>query len=166
MPTEISPWIDRLRPHRLAIGIATLLVALAVALAWVAWRWSVAEDRMEMLQKQADAGFLRAPSSNRTVRIDLRNPGTATIGGGEFPERVDFLLNARSDRYTRFRVSLLRDDGTLVLRADQLVRDSNLDLRLSLNSSVLPQGGYVLRVEGHARGGKLERFAEGRIRAL
>lgn len=164
MPTEISPWIERLRPHRLAIAIGTLLGVLAVALAWVAWRWGVAEDRMAMLQAQADAGFLQAPSSNRIVRLDLRNPGTATIGGGEFPERVDFLLNARSDRYSRFRVSLLRDDGTLVLHADQMVRDSNLDLRFSLNSSVLPQGGYVLRVEGHARGGKLERIAEASLR--
>jgi len=160
MPTEISPWIERLRPHRLAIAIGTLLAVLAIALAWVAWRWGVAEDRMAMLQAQADAGFLQAPSSNRTVRIDLRNPGTATIGGGEFPERVDFLLNARSDSYSRFRVSLLREDGTLVLHGDQMVRDSNLDLRFSLNSSLLPQGGYVLRVEGVARGGKLERFAQ------
>lgn len=165
MPTEISPWIDRLRPHRLAIAVGTLLAALAVALAWVAWRWGIAEDRMAMLQARAEAGFLQAPTSSRTVRIDLRNPVTATIGGGEFPERVDFLLNARSDRYARFRASLLRDDGTLVLHADQLVRDSNMDLRLSLNSSVLPRGGYVLRVEGYVRGGKLERFAEARIRA-
>ena len=51
MPTEISPWIERLRPHRLAIAIAALLVALAVALAWVAWRWGVTEDRMAMLQR-------------------------------------------------------------------------------------------------------------------
>jgi hypothetical protein len=165
MPTEISPWIERLKPHRLAIGAAVLIFALAVSLAWVAWRWGVAEDRMAMLQKQAAVGFLQAPSSNRTVRIDLRNPGTATIGGGEFPERVDFLLNARSDRYARFRVSLLREDGTLVLHADQLVRDSNLDLRLSLNSSVLPQGDYVLRVEGYGRRGNLEHFAETRMRA-
>lgn len=166
MPTEISPWIERLRPHRLAIGVGVLLVALAVALAWVAWRWGVAEDRMAMLQVQADAGFLQAPSSNRTVRIDLRDPVQVSIGGGEFPERVDFLLNARSDRHARFRVSFLRDDGTLVLHADQMVRDSNLDLRLSLNSSVLPQGGYVIRVEGYARGGKLEPLAEARLAVI
>jgi hypothetical protein len=166
MPTEIGPWIDRLREHRLAIAAATALVALIVALVWVAWRWGVAEDRMAMLQKQADAGFLQAPSSTRTVRVDLRNPGTVSIGGGEFPERVDFLLNARSDRYARFRVSLLRHDGTLVFRADQLVRDSNLDLRLSINSSALPQGNYVLRVEGYARGGRTEPFSEVSVRAL
>jgi hypothetical protein len=160
MPTEIGPWIDRLREHRLAIAAATALVALIVALVWVAWRWGVAEDRMAMLQKQADAGFLQAPSSTRTVRVDLRNPGTVSIGGGEFPERVDFLLNARSDRYARFRVSLLREDGTLLLHAEQLVRDSNQDLRLSLNTSLLPAGRYALRVDGYGRGGGLEPFAE------
>ncbi len=166
MPTEIGPWIDRLREHRLAIGAATVLVALVVALVWVAWRWGVAEDRMAMLQKQADAGFLQAPSTNRTVRVDLRRPGTVTMGGGDFPERIDFLLNARSDRYARFRVSLLREDGTLVFHADHMVRDSNMDLRLSLNSSVLPQGGYLIRVEGYARGGRTERFAESALRVV
>jgi hypothetical protein len=164
MPTEISPWIERLRPHRLAIGVGVLLVTLAVALAWVAWRWGVAEDRMAMLQAQAEAGFLKAPTMSRTVRIDLRAPGTVSVGGGEFPERIDLRVNARSERYARFRASLARDDGTLLFHADQLVRDSNQDLRLSLNTSILPQGDYVLRIDAYGRGGKLERFAEARLR--
>lgn len=163
MPTEIGPWIDRLREHRLAIGAATALVALVVALVWVAWRWGVAEDRMDMLQKQADAGFLQAPSSNRTVRVNLRGPTPVAAGGSGFPERIDFLLNARTTRFARFRVSLLREDGTLLFHADQMVRDSNFDLRLSLNTSLLPQGSYVIRVEGYARGSKREPFAEARL---
>jgi hypothetical protein len=165
MHTEISPWIERIRPHRLAIGIGAGVLLLAVALAWVAWRWGVAEDRMALMQKQAEAGFLQAPSTNRTVRIDLRAPRAVSVGGGDFPERVDFLVNARTQRYVRFQVSLLREDGTLVFRADQMVRDSNQDLRLSLNTSMLPQGSYVLRVEGNGRGGKLERFGEAQLRA-
>jgi hypothetical protein len=165
MHTEISPWVERLKPHRAAIGIGALLLVLAVALAWVAWRWSVAEDRMELMQKQAEAGFLQAPSSNRTVRIDLRQPGVVSVGGRDFPERVDLRINARTTRYARFRVSLLRDDGTLLLHADQMVRDSNQDLRLSLNTSVLPAGRYVIRVEAYARGGKLVPFAEARVSA-
>lgn len=166
MPTEISPWIERLRPHRLAIGTGVLVVALAVALAWVAWRWGIAEDRMAMLQEQADAGFLQAPSSSRRVRVDLRASTPVSVGGGEFPERVDLFVNARTGRYARFRVSLLRDDGTLVVHADQVVRDSNWDLRLSFNSSMLPQGGYLIRVEGYARDGKLQPLGEARMRVL
>lgn len=129
MPTEISPWLERLRPHRARIGAGGLVLALALALAWTAWRWGIAEDRMAMLQKQADAGFLQAPSSTRTVNIDLRDPGAVSIGGGDFPERVDFLLNAHSDRYARFRVNLLRHDGTLVLRARRTGASSEVDLR-------------------------------------
>ena len=164
MHTEISPWIERIRPHRLAIGIGAAMLVLVVALVWVAWRWGVAEDRMEIMQRQADAGFLQAPSTTRTVRIDLRAPRAVSVGGGDFPERVDFVLNARTPRFSRFRVSLLREDGTFLLHADQQVRDSNLDLRLSVNSSMLPAGAYVLRVEGYARGGKLERLGEAPLR--
>jgi hypothetical protein len=164
MHTEISPWIERIKPHRLTIGIGATMLVLVVALVWVAWRWGVAEDRMEIMQRQADAGFLQAPSGARPVRIDLRSPGIIAVGGRDFPERIDLRMDARSDRYARFRVSLLREDGTLLLHADQLVRDSNQDLRLSFNTSLLPTGGYLVRVEGYARGGKLERFAEAQLR--
>jgi hypothetical protein len=164
MHTEISPWVEKLSPYRLVIAIGAAGLVLVVALAWVAWRWSVAEDRMEILQKQAEAGFLQAPSTNRTVRIDLRAPALVSVGGNGFPERLDLLLNARTDRYARFRVSLLRDDGTLLVHADQMVRDSNNDLRLSFNTSMLPDGAYLIRIDGYARGGKLERFSEARMR--
>ena len=165
MHTEISPWVEKLSPYRLVIAIAAAGLVLVVALAWVAWRWSVAEDRMELMKKQAEVGFLQAPSTNRTVRIDLRAPASVSVGGGEFPERVDFVLNARTDRYARFRVSLLRDDGALLVHADHLVRDSNFDLRLSFNTSMLPPGHYLVRVEGYARDGRLEHFAEARLSA-
>ena len=163
MHTEISPWVEKLKPHRLTIGAVALLVVLLVALIWVAWRWGVAEDRMEIMQRQAEAGFLQAPSSNRTVRVDLRAPRAISIGGGEFPERIDVLFNARTKQYARFRMSLLRNDGTLLVHADQMVRDSNFDLRISFNTSILPAGAYLIRVEGYGRGSKLERFAEARL---
>lgn len=160
MPTEISPWVEKLKQHRVVVGTATALLVLVVALIWVAWRWGVAEDRLEMLEAKAAVGFLQAPSSNRTLRIDLRSPRLVSVDGGGFPQRIDLLLNARTHQYARFRVSLVRDDDTLLVHADQMVRDSNNDLRLSFNTSMLPDGRYLIRVEGYARGGKMERFAE------
>ncbi len=163
MPTEISPWIERLKEHKVVIGTTTALVVLVVALVWVAWRWGVAEDRMELLEAKAAAGFLQAPSSTRNLRIDLRSPRLIALDGGGFPQRIDLLLNARTKQYARFRVSLVRADGTLLVHADQMVRDSNDDLRLSFNTSMLPDGRYEIRVEGYARGGSMERFAEAPI---
>jgi hypothetical protein len=164
MHTEISPWVEKLSPYRLVIAIGTAFLVLLVALIWVGWRWSVAEDRMAMMKKQAETGFLQAPSSSRTLRIDLRAPGVSNVGGSGFPERVDLYVKARTKAYARFRLSLLRDDGTLIVHADQVVRDSNDDLRLSFNTSMLPAGGYVVLVEGYARGGKLARFGEAKLR--
>ena len=160
MPTEISPWISKLREHRVVVATATALLVLLIALVWVAWRWGVAEDRMEMLEQQAATGFLQAPSSTRTVRADLRAPRLIPIDGGGFPQRIDLLINARTKQYARFRVSLVRDDGTLLVHADHMVRDSNNDLRLSFNTSMLPDGRYEIRVEGYARGGRMERVGQ------
>ena len=68
-----------------------------------------------------------------------------------------------SDRYERFRIALLRDDGTAILHAERLARDSNGELHLGFNTSMLPDGIYRLRVEGYTRRGELERFAEARL---
>jgi hypothetical protein len=160
MPTEISPWVEKLSPYRQAIAAGAVLVVLIGAIAWLAYRWNVADDRLALLQQQADAGFLQAPSTSRTVRIDLHAPRAVSVGGVGFPERVDLLVNARTDRYARFRMSLLRDDGTLIVHADQMLRDSNNDLRLSFNSSILPAGAYRVRVEGYLRAGEAQFMAE------
>ena len=164
MHTEISPWLEQLKQHKVAAGAAGLLLALAIGLAWVGWRWGIALDRLELLERRAAEGFLQAPSTNRTVRVDARAPRVISAASGGFPERIDVLFNARTKQYARFRMSLLRSDGTLLVHADQMVRDSNYDLRLSFNTSMLPAGEYVLRVDGYARGGKLERFAEATVR--
>ncbi|HEX9706653.1 MAG TPA: hypothetical protein VGA24_03350 [Steroidobacteraceae bacterium] len=166
MPTEISPWVEKLKEHKVVVGTAAALLVLVIALIWVAWRWGVAEDRLEMLEEKAAAGFLQAPSSNKTVRVDLRSPRLVAIDRGGFPQRIDLLINARTNQYSRFRVSLVREDGTLLIHADQMVRDSNYDLRLSFNTSMLPDGRYEIRVEGYARGGKRERFGEARMQVM
>jgi hypothetical protein len=163
MRTEISPWLEWLERHKLVAGVAAAMTALVVALAWVSYRWNIATDRLEMLEQRAAAGFLQAPSSSRTVRVDPRSPRPIAIGRGDFPERIDLRFNARTSRHARFRMSLVREDGTLLVHADQMVRDSNHDLRLSFNTSILPAGQYLVRVEGYARAGKLTPFAEVRV---
>ena len=166
MPTQATAWLEKLQQPKVLAGIAGLVLMLLIALVWVVWRWGIAEDRFEMLEKKAAEGFLQAPSSTRTVRVDPRARQLVSVDSGGFPQRVDLLIAARSDRFERFRVSLVRDDGTLVLHADRMVRDSNDDLRLSLNTSILPDGKYVIRIEGYARGGKTERYAEARMQVM
>ena len=163
MQHEYTPWIEKLQePRTLMAGIG-LLALLLLAVLFVFWRWGITRDRYEMLEKQAGLGFIQAPSSTRTVKVDPRVARQISIDGGGLPQRIDLLINARSDHFQRFRVSLLRDDGTLLLHADRVTRDSNNDLRLSFNTSLLPNGAYRIRVEGYERGGKLVKFDEARM---
>jgi hypothetical protein len=166
MQTQVPAWLEKVQQPKVLAGIAGLVLMLLVALVWVVWRWGIAEDRFEMMEKKAAEGFLQAPSSTRTVRVDPRTGQLVSVNSSGFPQRIDLFIAARSDRFERFRVSLVRDDGTLVLHADRMVRDSNNDLRLSLNTSILPDGKYLIRVEGYTRGGEMERYAEARMQVM
>jgi hypothetical protein len=119
-----------------------------------------------MLQQQAAVGFLRPPSSTRTLRIDPRATRIAKIDVAGLPQRIDLLIAVATDRYVQFRVSLLREDGTALLHAERLARDSNGDLRISLNSTLLPNGPYRIRIEGHNWRGELQPVAEAQFQLM
>lgn len=160
MQSEVPAWLEKFQQPKALAGIAGLVLVLVLMLVWVAWRWGIAEERYELLEKKAAEGFLVAPSSTRSVRIDPRASRVVGVGGGDLPQRVDLMIATVTSSYDRFRVSLVRDDGTLVMHADRMARDSNNDLRLSLNTSVLPPGRYRLKIDGYSRRGDLESFEE------
>lgn len=163
MHVEFPEWMTRHQRPEVLAGGAVLILVLALALCWTAWRWNIALDRLEMLQQQAAVGFLRAPSSTRTVRIDPRAARVTGISAGKMPQRIDLAIAVNTDRYERFRLALARDDGTALLRTERLARDSNGDLHLSFNTSLLPDGMYRISIEGYTRRGELQPFAEARL---
>ena len=163
MKLEFPDWKARLQQPRVLAGAAGFVLLLVLALSWTAWRWNIATDRLAMLEKQAAEGFLLPASRTQGVRIDPRESRIAGIDVSGLPQRIDLSIAATTDRYERFRVSLLRDDGTALLHAERLVRDSNGDLRISINSTLLPDGIYRIRIEGYNWQGRLHPFAEARL---
>jgi hypothetical protein len=163
MHVEFPEWMARYQTPQILAGSAAVVLVLALALAWTAWRWNIALDRLEMLQAQAAEGFLRPPSSTQTLRINPRAGGLAGIDAGGLPKRIDLAIAVINDSHERFRISLSRDDGTALLRTERLAPDSNGNLHLSLNSSMLPDGIYRLRIERYTRRGELQRYAESRL---
>jgi hypothetical protein len=163
MKVEYPEWMARYQKPQVLIGAAALILVLALAFVWTAWRWNIALDRMEMLKAQAAEGFLRPPSSTQTVRIDARAGGLTGIDAGGLPKRIDLAIAVRSDRYARFRIALSREDGTALLHTERLAPDSNGNLHLSFNSTLLPSGFYKLRIQGYSRRGELLPFAETRL---
>jgi len=163
MNIEYPEWMATYQKPQVLAGGAALILALAAALLWTAWRWNIALDRMEMMQAQAAVGFLQPPSSTQTRRIDPRTGGLIGIDAGGFARRVDLAIAVNSERFERYRIALSRDDGTALLHAERLAPDSNGDLHLGFNTSMLPDGIYRLRIEGYTRRGELQSFAQARI---
>jgi hypothetical protein len=144
-------WQDR----RVAIGAAVAIAVLVLACLWFAGSAGTARERMALLEAQADEGFLLPPSTARTVRLKM---GSGVALGGGTPERVELRIEARSNTYKVFRVSIARDDGTAVMRFDRLQRDTNDEIRFALNSTLLPPGAYTVEVEGFTWRGGTEPF--------
>jgi hypothetical protein len=151
-----SQWVDARKPgarspwwqdRRVAIGAAAAICVLVIACIWLAGSASVARERMAMLEARAAEGFLAPPSTIRTERVSLGSGGSVSMGGGT-PERLEIRIDARSKKFNLFRIAVLRDDGTTVMRFDRLQRDSNGELRFALNSTLLPPARYTIRVEG------------------
>ncbi len=150
---ERAPWWH---DRRVPIGAAVAILVLAVATAWSAVRAGIAEDRMAMLETKAAQGFLLPPSTTRTAMAEPGRGDRVAIGGGDAPERVELRMPVRRSDFRLFRIAIARDDGTAVLRADRLQRDSNGELRLALNSSLLPPGAYTVQIEGFTWRGETE----------
>ena len=89
MQTQVPAWLERLQQPKVLAGIAGLVLMLVIALIWVVWRWGIAEDRFEIMEKKAAEGFLQAPSSTRTVRIDPRTGQLVSVNSGGFPQRIE-----------------------------------------------------------------------------
>ena len=139
-----APWWRRPAAFFAAAGMTALL---GIALGVVLWRWDMAVDRQHLLEANAAEGFLAPTSRSETVRIDAERSGRYSIGGGG-AARIELQVAMRTARFNQFRVNLARADGSFVAQMNRMVRDSNGNLRLALNSSMLPPGGYEMRIEG------------------
>jgi len=128
-----------------ALGTAAVL---AIALGVVLWRWDMAVDRQRVLEAQAEQRFLAPTSGSETLKIDPQALQRYSVSGAASASRIELHIAMRTLKFNQFRVNLARGDGTFVAQANRLVRDSNGNLRLAFNSSLLPAGDYELRVEG------------------
>lgn len=139
-----DPWWRRPAAFFAAAGAAVLL---GIALGVVLWRWDMAVDRQQLLEAHAAEGFLTPTGRSETVKIDPELLGRYSLGGGG-AARIELQIAMRSPKFSQFRIDLARADGSFVAQMNRMVRDSNGNLRLALNSSMLPPGGYELGIEG------------------
>jgi hypothetical protein len=150
-PWEEKPrrWWEKL-PALISVAAAAL-VATIFALLFAA-RLSARDATIASLQKHLIEQPLDPATSTRTVRLipsrtaPSQHPAVV-VGSGE-AQMADLKIDMSWSNYTAFRVTLDRQDQGRVAVMNYMLRDSNGDLRLALNSSALGPGTYQFAIEG------------------
>ena len=130
-----------------ALAIAGLIAALTMAS-----KLSAREAAMAALSARAAEQPLEAATSTRSVRLvpSRTAPSThpAVVIGGANAQMADFRIDMSWSKFTAFRVTIDRQDQGRVAVISYLLRDSNGDLRLGMNSTALGPGTYQFAIEG------------------
>jgi hypothetical protein len=133
-------------------GLGAAAVALLITALVLGSRLADRSSRIEQLQKRVAERPLEPATTTRPIRIipSRTAPSLRPVAsiGGRNTEFADFRIDVSWSRFTAFRVTVDRVDQGRVLLLHNVLKDSNGDLRVALNSSALGPGTYQLTLEG------------------
>jgi hypothetical protein len=157
-----EPWAEkpqsRWQRPEVVIGLAALAavaliatVVLAVTLAGK--NKALAAQSQELQQQPLLPAQSTRPISIKPARTGPPGRSVASIGGGR-TELADLKVDVSWSQYAIFRVTIDRVDQGRFAVLGNVVRDSNGQLRIALNSSGLGPGDYQIEFEGLDKWGK------------
>jgi len=134
------------------IAVAVLAVAAGISALVISGKVSGRDATIAGLQKRIAEQPLEPATSTQTMKLipSRAAPSSrpaATFGGGS-AQMADVKIDMSWSKFTAFRVTIDRLDQGRVEVINYMLRDSNGDLRLSLNSTALGPGVYQIAIEG------------------
>jgi hypothetical protein len=135
----------------MVLGFA-LLLALG-GIVWLLMQSSAMEKDLKTQLRDAKALQLRPPGSVQTYRVtpSKTQPSSPTInvGNPESAVSIDLYVNLSDGQYNTFLVTIDDVERGRVAQVRRVARDSNRELRLSLNSSAFGKGDFDIKLEGY-----------------
>jgi hypothetical protein len=157
------PW--EAKPKQLWERLSTFLLVsaaalgLGIALLFMTARHSADLQQIARLQSRLLSQPLEPIANTRTITILPGRTAPSRINtavvGGKNAELADLKVDMGWSKFAQFRVTMDRIDQGRVLVLHNLIRDSNGNLRISLNTSALGPGSYQLTIEGITLRGEL-----------
>ena len=151
-----EPWQEPARPSwqkpQVTLALGAAVVVLGIALSILTGTSASKTHRIEQLNKQVTEQPLDPATSTREIRLlpsrsGASNSPAISIGSGG-AQLADFKIDESRSPFHIFRVTIDRIDQGRVGVITNLVKDSNGNLRIALNSSALGPGNYQLTIEG------------------
>ena len=150
------PWEAKPRQwwEKMPVLIAAVVLAIAGGIAAMTMGGKLAgrDASIVALRQRVAEQPLEPATSTRSVRLvpsrTAPSSRPAVVIGGGSAQMADLRIDMSWSKFTAFRVSIDRQDQGRVAVINYLLRDSNGDLRLALNSTALGPGTYQFAIEG------------------
>lgn len=141
--------------------LVAVLIAAGVAVLYGMKASSLAEQ-LQGAKTNLTAVQMQAPARQQRYTIQLAKvkPESPTVALGWLkpPELLDISIDATEGKMTQFQVTIDKSDGVRVMQIKRVMRDSNKELRLGLNSSAFGPGDYLVRVDAYNWRGQTEEY--------
>ena len=127
------------------VAVAAVIASLVLAMQVSSRDASIAKLKQQNHERPVEPSTRKRPIKVSTARNGPPKQSSVTIRSGDFAElKTDLSWS----RYSSFRVSIHRVDQGSVATFDGVAKDSNGDLRISLNAGAFGPGDYMITIEG------------------
>jgi hypothetical protein len=141
--------------------LAAVLIAAGVAVMYAVKANALAEQ-LRGAKKELTAVQMQPPGRQQryTIQPAKAKPSQPTVALGwlDPAELLDISIDATDGKMTQFQITVDKTDGVRVMHIKRLTRDSNKQLRMSLNSSAFGPGNYLVRIDAYNWRGQTEEY--------
>jgi hypothetical protein len=142
----------------LALGLGLVIAAGAAVIFGLQAR-SLSEQ-LQGTTKELTGTQMQAPGSVQRYKLQMvkGKPASPTFALGwlDPPQLLDISIDATEGKIQQFQITIDKTDGVRVMQIKRIMRDSNKEVRLSLNSSAFGPGNYLVKIEGYNWRGQTE----------
>jgi len=137
----------------LVIGLSLgLLLAAGAALIFGLQARALAEQ-LQGAAKELTSTQMQPPGSVQRYKLKMvkAEPDRPTFALGWITpaQLLDISIDASEGKIQQFQITIDKTDGVRVMQIKRIMRDSNKEVRFSLNSSAFGPGDYLVKVEGY-----------------
>jgi hypothetical protein len=141
--------------------LAAVLVATSVAVIY-ALKASALTEQLKNTKTELTAVQMQPPGQQQRYRIQpvKAKPAQPTVALGwlDPAQLLDISIDATEGKMTQFQITVDKSDGVRVMQIKRIMRDSNKELRLSLNSSAFGPGNYLVRIDAYNWRGQTDEY--------
>lgn len=137
----------------LVVGLGVgLLIAAGAALTFGMQARSLTEQ-LQSAAKEVASTQMQPPGGVQRYKVKMvkAKPERPTLALGWMTpaQLLELSIDASEGKIQQFQITIDKADGVRVMQIKRIMRDSNKEVRFSLNSSAFGPGDYLVKIEGY-----------------